>query len=44
MAEEVYNFLLGYGFSVDQINYIEDINENIYLVTEYHAKKIIYFF
>lgn len=43
MVEEVYNFLLGYGFSIEQINYIEDINENIYLVTEYHAKKIIEF-
>ena len=40
MEEKVYNYLIGYGFTHEQIDYIEDNNENIYMVTTYHVDKI----
>ena len=43
MEEKVYNYLIGYGFTHEQIDYIEDNNENIYMVTTYHVDKIIEF-
>ena len=43
MEEKVYEYLVGYGFTVEQIDFIEEKNENIYQVTTYHAEKIMEF-